>query len=309
MGRGSYTASDWAKLKNSRGLVKNNPVEHVFPARAASTAFCARTVTTREARDSEDSPQSTPVILGFDVTASMGYLARELAVNAVNRAVMTLYEKKPIRDPQILCSAIGDCRSDQAPLQVTQFESDIRIIKQLTSLYLEGGGGGNGGESYNLLWYFAARHTAADCFEKRHKKGYLFTIGDDLCHEGLRIPEIRRVFGDTAAYDLSNEELLRQTRENYYVFHIHIESGTPHDNEILTQWRRLLPGRSTAIPRKDIECLADLITAMIRVQAGEETNAVLKSLDQVCAERIAPSMAMINCGEPAASQKKNIISF
>ena len=31
-------------------------------------------------------------------------------------------------------------------------------------------------------------------------KGYLFTIGDDACHEGLRIPEIRRVFGDAAEY-------------------------------------------------------------------------------------------------------------
>ena len=179
MGRGSYTAGDWAKLRNSKGLVKNNPVENVFTGRAAKQAYDCANITVRESRDSVDSPMSTPVIIGFDVTASMGYLAQELAVNAVNRAVLTLYDRKPISNPQILCSAVGDARCDTSPLQVTQFESDIRMISQLTELWLEGGGGGNGGESYNLLWYFAAVHTRTDCFEKRGGKGFLFTIGDD----------------------------------------------------------------------------------------------------------------------------------
>lgn len=320
MGRGSYTASDWTKLKNSRGLVKNNPVAHVFPARTVSHAFDSRNVRMREARDNEDSQKSTPVILGFDVTASMGYLARELAVNAVNKTIQSLLKDKPIPDPQILCSAIGDSRCDQVPLQVTQFESDIRIISQLTDLYLEGGGGGNGGESYNLLWYFAAKHTAADCFEKRHKKGYLFTIGDDACHDILQVAEIRRVFADSAPYAYSNEELLRMAQENYHVFHIHIDSAGPRDNAIFSRWRVLLPGSATVIARKDIKYLSDLITAIIRVRAGEKNNEVLRSMDQQAAEVIAPSMALIEggsadtgsdamAGTGADAPHKKIISF
>ena len=163
MGRGSYTASDWTKLRSSFGNERR--AEKIFSSACSQQSSLAGVY--REARDNEDSPQSTPVIIGFDVTTSMGYLAEELALNSLNRAIMYLYEHKPILCPQVMCCAIGDCKSDKRPLQVTQFESDIRIIKQLTSLYLEGGGGGNGGESYNLAWYFAGKRTRTDCYEKR----------------------------------------------------------------------------------------------------------------------------------------------
>lgn len=161
MGRGSYTASDWASLRRSNDLTDENRVETIFSAKCAGTAYDVRHVVLRESRDNADSPHSTPVIIGFDVTASMGYLAKELSVHTINEAVQRLFAGNAIPNPQFLCAAIGDSRSDKAPLQVTQFESDIRVIRQLTDLYLEGGGGGNYGESYHLLWYFAAFRTAA----------------------------------------------------------------------------------------------------------------------------------------------------
>ena len=147
MGRGSYTASDWASLRSSRRLTDASRTENVFTAKSARMTYDVSHITCRESRDSEDSPHATPVIIGFDVTASMGYLAKELSVHAVNQAVMSLRKGKAVTDPQFLCAAIGDSKSDKTPLQVTQFESDIRIIRQLTDLYLEGGGGGNYGES------------------------------------------------------------------------------------------------------------------------------------------------------------------
>ena len=79
--------------------------------------------------------------------------------------VEEILARKPVSDPHILCMGIGDVLCDQAPLQVTQFEADIRIAEQLEKLWLEKGGGGNSCESYNLPWYFAAMHTAIDCFE------------------------------------------------------------------------------------------------------------------------------------------------
>ena len=42
-------------------------------------------------------------------------------------------------------------------------------LHKLNSVFFEQGGGGNGGESYTLPWYFAARHTRTDQFEKRGK--------------------------------------------------------------------------------------------------------------------------------------------
>ena len=279
MGLGSYRASDWARLRSSKGLTQLSSVENVFANQSVSSAFDPRGIVVRESRDSSDSPRSTPIIIGFDVTASMGYLAKELAVNAVNRAVTQLCRSKPISDPHVLCAAIGDSKCDASPLQVTQFEADIRIISQLTSLYLEGGGGGNGGESYHLLWYFADRHTSSDCWQKRHEKGCLFTIGDDV------------------PYALSNEELIRAAQEKYHLFHIHIETESAASRAIFGRWQRLLPGHTASIQRKDINCISDLMTAIIGVTSGKSVNEALNQMEPTAAEKIARSMSLIHIGQ------------
>ena len=301
MGRGSYTASDWIKLRSSFG--NGAETERIFEKKAASAAQTSLKGIERESRDNVDSPRSTPVIIGFDVTASMGYLAEELALNSLNKAIVYLYDNKPISCPQVMCCAVGDCRSDRYPLQVTQFESDIRIIKQLTGLFIEGGGGGNGGESYNLVWYFAAERTHTDCYEKRKGKGYLITIGDDNCHRNLICSEIKRVFGDDSAYDISSEELISEAGKMYNIFHICIDRGVPGDEKIFEGWRELLPGRTAVINKKDISCLAELIYALISVAEGRTPNEALSAVDQQAAERIAGSLAYINI------PKSNNISF
>ena len=301
MGRGSYTASDWTKLRSSFG--KEQSAEKLFTALARDGAPHDLSGVYREARDNEDSPESTPVIIGFDVTASMGYLAEELALNSLNKAIMYIYENKPILCPQIMCCAIGDCKSDMMPLQVTQFESDIRIIRQLTNLCLEGGGGGNGGESYNLAWYFASKRTLTDNYEKRRKKGILITIGDDCCHKVLTRAEIKRVFGDVSDYDLSSEELIAAAEEKYHVFHICIDRGAPEDARIFADWRSLMQGRAAAVSKHDISCLSELIYALISVAEGRSPNEALASVDQRAAEIAARSLAYISISD------NNNISF
>ena len=308
MGYGSYTARDWEKLRSASSLHKDARVETIFTNVTALPQYDSRRVSLREARDSADSPRSTPVILGFDVTASMGYLAKELAVNAVNAAVTSLLENKPIPDPQVLCAAVGDCKSDRSPLQVTQFEADIRIIKQLTGLAIEGGGGGNNGESYNLLWYFAARHTSADCTEKRGKKGYLFTIGDDVSHPQLSPGEIAAVFNDDVPYALTNEELLREAEKTYRTFHICLETGYDTQRAVFGFWRALMPGRAAVLHKNDVGCLAELLTAIITVSEGAPLNDALNAVPPEKAERIARSMAFIDVKKDT-DKKRNVITF
>ena len=306
MGRGSYTARDWASLRKQRGISSSAAVDSLFQNRTVRSAYDTRYIGLRESRDSEDSPRSTPIILGFDVTASMGFLAKELAVNALHKTITALYEQEIVDNPQIMCAAIGDCKSDAYPLQVTQFEADIRIMKQLAELCLEGGGGGNGGESYNLLWHFAGRYTKTDAYEKRQKRGVLITVGNDNCHDGLTASEISRVFRDRSAYALSNEELLRTAGELYDIYHIHIEMGSPQDREITASWRDLLGGRATVISVKDIGYLHALLTAIIAIASGKEVNSVLKGIDQEAAEAIARSVALL---DTTVKTKENVISF
>ena len=68
-------------------------------------------------------------------------------------------------------AAVGDATCDRVPLQVGQFESDNRMDQNLEHMILEGGGGGQKTESYELMLYVAARHTAIDCWDKRRPQG------------------------------------------------------------------------------------------------------------------------------------------
>ena len=305
MGRGSYLAADWAALRTSNRLSVNHTPVQIFDSKSANDGNKTNLIRIRESRDNADSPKSTPVIIGFDVTASMGYLAKEIATNSLNRMITTILDNKAVRDPQVLCAAIGDVKSDKYPLQVSQFESDIRMVRQLMSLCLEGGGGGNGGESYNLVWYFASRHTKTDCFEKRNEKGILFTIGDDKCHADLSRTEIFYAFADNVPYTLSNEELIREVSQKYDIFHLYIENDTASDKEVYRYWNDMLPGRAAPINRKDIGLLANLIVAIMLVNSGKTHNEALQGMDQNIAERIARSLSFIEIKKAAS----NTISF
>ena len=81
--------------------------------------------------------------------------------------------------------------------------SNIRIADQLKMIWLEKGGGGNSHEGYHLPWYFAAQHTQIDCFEKRGRKGYLFTVGDEEPPEELLARHAKAIFGDSLQRDTS----------------------------------------------------------------------------------------------------------
>ena len=61
---------------------------------------------------------------------------------------------------------IGDLAYDYAPIQASQFESDIRIAEQLDKIYFEGGGGGNNFESYTAAWYFGVHNCKLDCWNR-----------------------------------------------------------------------------------------------------------------------------------------------
>ena len=66
MGRGSYSSADWNKLRESRGINSGSTADDIFSGNEVNEKYLPRFITVRESRDSEDSPESTPIIIGFD---------------------------------------------------------------------------------------------------------------------------------------------------------------------------------------------------------------------------------------------------
>ena len=242
MGSGSYDYSSRSIRAQSAGYSTKSTHE-IFESRSINVAMSPLGVDIRESRDSAEHPNSYPIIIALDVTGSMGsvphYLVKEGLPN-IMKAIM----EKGIEDPQILFVAVGDHEYDKAPLQVGQFESSDELLDHwLTKVYLEGGGGGNGGESYMLAHYFAIYHTATDSLAKRGKKGVLITIGDELNLRSISGSTVKSIMGTGREYKNSytSSELISQARESWEVYHLHTNGRTTQNGvDVASDWRELI---------------------------------------------------------------------
>lgn len=261
MGHGIYSASV-ALSRNYAHAVNDSSNSEIFKQKRIDNTMNPRGVKIREARDNEDHPTSFPIVMGLDVTGSMGSVPNFLVKEGLPKIMEKIY-KGGQKDPQILFVAIGDHECDESPLQVGQFESnDEALDKWLKSVYLEGGGGGNSGESYLLAWYFAAFHTATDHFQKRNKKGIVVTIGDEPTLKTLSAYRINELMGTTYQENFNVRSLLEKAQETYDVYHIHVlETMTGQKKGTVEDWKNLL-GQNLLVANtsKDI---ADILSKIV----------------------------------------------
>ena len=231
----------------------------------------------RESRDSEEHPESLPVMMIFDVTGSMGSIPKILQEKLPN-LMDVIIDKAGVKHPQVLVGAVGDWYADNYPFQVGQFESDNRFDEQLRNIILEGGGGGQVQESYGLAFRFAARHTQTDSFEKRGKKGYLFTMGDEAFWPSLRTDEVETIFGVPSSEEESVEELIREAQEKWELFHLFAMDGSYPDRvDIHEKWKKVLGERFVKVEDSSLVCeiIASLIFAL---ESSMEVDDVISTL-------------------------------
>src|SRR5262249_40005143 len=156
---------------------------------------------------------------------------------------------------------------DVAPLQVGQFESGNEVEDDLSRLYLEGGGGGQKMESYELSLYFLARKTDLDCLEKRGQRGYAFIIGDELPYQRIKRREVEHFFGDKLPEDIPLEKIVAEVCKKSELFFI-LPNMTSYynDPEILETWRGLLGQNVLRLP--DPALISETIANTIGLAEG-----------------------------------------
>lgn len=291
MGSGRFDA-DAYRVFSSSTIGKRT--DEIYASRKMNEKLDPKGVTVRESRDSTDNPNSTPIIVALDVTGSMGIIADVIARTGLGTLFANIIDRKPISDPHLMFMGVGDANCDSAPLQVSQFEADKRIIEQLTQLYLEHGGGGNSFESYNLPWYFAANHTVHDSYEKRVKRGYLFTIGDEEAPQALTKGQIKQFIGDDVERDLESFATLESAQRFYDVFHIIIKEGSharSNLSKVVDSWEPLLGQR--VIQLSDHTKLAETIVSAIEVAEGVKASDSAKAWGETSARVVHDAIKSI----------------
>lgn len=275
MGHGTYSVTNSVARSTSIANATMDMDLHtanatIFTARKMNNAMNPHGVLLRESRDSADHPNSFPIVLGLDVTGSMGSVPNFLVKEGLPKIMDKIFQGGE-KDPQILFVAVGDHECDSSPLQVGQFESSDELLdKWLKDVYLEGGGGGNAGESYHLAWYFAGFRTSTDSFEKRGRKGLIFTIGDEPVLKNLPANRLQSLMGDGQYENFSIETLLNKARESYNVYHIHVKATmTGQRQETINGWKQIM-GDNLLVAEK-AEDIAGIIADTVLKHKGSST--------------------------------------
>lgn len=269
MGSGSWTSASYNTYTTStRGMsadtfaTSNCSTQDVFVSRRMADALNPKGVT-RACHDSAEHPNTVPVILALDVTGSMGSAAVKVA-QKLNEIMTNIYANNLVKDIEFCVMGIGDLDYDRAPVQMSQFESDIRIAEQLDQIYFEGGGGGNNYESYTAAWYMGARHTDLHCW-KRGKKGLIITLGDELPNPCLDRRYIARYIGDNLQDDVNTADLYKEVLEKFDVYHFAVnDKHTCFDYHnhlgLSTAWTKLLGDHFDVVT---LDNLSDKITKVV----------------------------------------------
>lgn len=249
MGYGSWSACSFADYSTRRGYAYDTTTGSIKGNHSAQEMFKSHHLekeldpagVMRECRDSDEHPHSHPVILALDVTGSMGDVSVKVA-KSLNNIMEELY--KSIEDVEFMIMGIGDLAYDMAPIQASQFESDIRIAESLDKIYFEGGGGGNDFESYTAAWYFGLNNCNLDCW-KRGEKGTIITLGDEPLNPYLPETNLKETLGISGEISLPNTKTLyKQASEKYNIYHVAVDDdGTSYNwykTNIEESWGALL---------------------------------------------------------------------
>lgn len=191
-----------------------------------------------------------PIVIALDVTGSMGESAK-IMFDKMPMFWGQIEQKGYLEDPSVCFVAIGDAYTDEAPLQITQFEKGKAIHSWLEKIWLEGGGGGQTMESYDL----AALFFITKCSTPNMEQGFFFFI----CDEGY-YPEL-----DGKSTVPLFEEL--KNRFTTFVIHWPYSCGADEDDErIVSDWRHIF-GEHVIILR-DPKAIVDVMLGLIAIQTG-----------------------------------------
>lgn len=259
MGGGAWSTDHYTTRASYRAATGTPTFAHDAAARLSGRfephdSLNPKGLKLRESRDSEEHPESVAIAVVFDVTGSMGSIPQTLQ-KKLPELLGLLLRKGYVEHPQIMFAAVGDATCDKVPLQIGQFESDNRMDECLENMVLEGGGGGQQTESYELGAYALARHTDIDCFNKRGHKGYVFFIGDEMAYPAVNRDEVQKVMGYRPSEDAKTSDIFRELQRRYHTFYILPKNASyGGDAKILNYWKGLLGENVLELDEEDAIC-------------------------------------------------------
>lgn len=217
------------------------------------------------------SKSSAQLLINCDVTGSM----EEWPAVMFSKLPYLEYEAKEYlgQDLEILFGANGDANSDDYPVQIRPFAKDAALKDRLEELVIEGNGGGQKMETYELNALYYARKVE---MPNAIRKPILIFIGDESPYSYVDEDYAKDILGIILPDRLTTAQLFEELKEKYAVYLISKKyektSGdevNEINNRIYNDWVKLLGSDHIAILPK-AERVVDVIFAIL----AQETDRV-----------------------------------
>jgi hypothetical protein len=208
----------------------------------------------------------SPIVFALDVTGSMG------------EWVKTIYDKLPMFygqiiqneytfDPTLSFCAIGDADCSKVPIQISGFSTGLDIDSCINKIFLEGGGGGNLRESYELAAHFYLNN----CDLENHEFPFLFITGDEAFFNEITKVNVEKIFGQKLEKNLNSREVFKLLKKKFNVFHLRKTFEMEEKEKgMYKQWGDTL-GQERVLSVNSPKASIDVILGCIAITTGART--------------------------------------
>jgi len=213
-----------------------------------------------------------PLIIVSDVTGSMGEWPA------------TMFSKLPYLDKEgqeylgpdleICFAAVGDAYSDQYPLQIPGFAKGLKLEEMLKKLVIEGNGGGQLSETYEL----AALYFLHNCDLPKAIHPILIFIGDEFPYPTIP-KDLAKKFAGVSVEEsrINTSKIFEQLKQKFSVYLIRKMYGVPRsgdrvskeDEKIHAVWADLL-GEDHIVVLPSADRVVDVIFGIL----AKETSRI-----------------------------------
>jgi len=205
----------------------------------------------------------TPIVISIDVTGSMGDWSK-IIYDKLPMFYGQLIMKNYCEDPSLSFAAVGDLNCDEAPIQVTPFSQGAAIDSVLAKIWLEGGGGGQNYESYEMAAYFYGTR----CEFTVASKGYAFFTGDEGFYPAIIKQDLEKFLGEKAKAPISTETAFQGLQKFFTVFYLHKPYYDPEiDKNLTAKWKKLI-GEENVLHLQDPKSVVDIMLGAISISSG-----------------------------------------
>lgn len=220
-----------------------------------------------------ETESKSPLVIACDVTGSMGEWPKIIfnKLPLLYGEIEKAYFKG--KNPEISFAAIGDAYIDSYPLQVQRFDSKKSLDDRLGALIIEGGGGGQVKESYELAALYYSRNVKMPNAERPM---FIF-IGDEGVYDTIDSDQAEQWARSSIKERLTTKQVIDELMRKYSVYLVrklyNTSSGdemSDDDKEVQRQWRHLIgPNRIVILPEPGR--IVDVILGIIANDIGMNT--------------------------------------